>query len=203
MPQTTYDLVVIGSGPAGQKAALNAAKLGKRVALIDRTDSVGGVCIHTGTIPSKAMREAVLHLTGMHERSVYGDSYAVKQRHHDGRICCTAAGTWCGRRWTSSARRWRATACRCSSATQRSSTPHTVRVVRDDEATELQGEATCSIAVGTEPARPANVPFTPGRVIDSNELLDLADLPQEPDHRRRRRDRDRVRLHAGGGGRAA
>src|SRR3954462_6886808 len=77
--QSSYDLVVIGSGPAGQKAALNAAKLGKRVAIIDRAESVGGVCIHTGTIPSKAIREAVLHLTGLRERSVYGDSYAVKQ----------------------------------------------------------------------------------------------------------------------------
>ena len=63
-----YDLAVIGSGPAGQKAALNAAKLGRRVAIIDRASSVGGVCIHTGTIPSKAIREAVLHLTGLRER---------------------------------------------------------------------------------------------------------------------------------------
>src|SRR5436190_19654239 len=78
MPQASFDLVVIGSGPAGQKAALNAAKLGKRVALIDRQHMVGGVCIHTGTIPSKAVREAVLHLTGIRERSVYGSSYAVK-----------------------------------------------------------------------------------------------------------------------------
>src|SRR4051812_49689484 len=79
MAHSTYDLVVIGSGPAGQKAALSAAKLGKRVAVIERAGSVGGVCIHTGTIPSKAIREAVLHLTGIRERSVYGDSYAVKQ----------------------------------------------------------------------------------------------------------------------------
>src|SRR3954453_22769262 len=79
MSHPTYDLVVIGSGPAGQKAALSAAKLGKRVAVVERATSVGGVCIHTGTIPSKAMREAVLHLTGLRERSLYGDSYAVKQ----------------------------------------------------------------------------------------------------------------------------
>ncbi|GIW75112.1 MAG: hypothetical protein KatS3mg104_0175 [Phycisphaerae bacterium] len=75
----SFDLVVIGSGPAGQKAALNAAKLGKRVALIDRFHSLGGVCIHTGTIPSKAIREAVLHLTGLNLRQVYGESYSVKQ----------------------------------------------------------------------------------------------------------------------------
>ena len=79
MSHPRYDLVVIGSGPAGQKAALNAAKLGKRVAIVERATSIGGVCIHTGTIPSKAIREAVLHLSGFRERSVYGDSYAVKQ----------------------------------------------------------------------------------------------------------------------------
>ena len=60
MPQASFDLVIIGSGPSSQKAALNAAKLGKRVAMIDRKELVGGVCIHTGTIPSKAMREAIL-----------------------------------------------------------------------------------------------------------------------------------------------
>src|SRR5438105_7915201 len=79
MPQLSYELVVIGSGPAGQKAALTAAKLGRRVAIVDRVQSVGGVCIHTGTIPSKAIREAVLHLTGLREREIYGDSYAVKR----------------------------------------------------------------------------------------------------------------------------
>src|SRR5947209_2931131 len=79
MSQAPYDLAIIGSGPAGQKAALTAAQLGRRVAIIDRAESVGGVCIHTGTIPSKAIREAVLHLTGLRERSVYGDSYTVKQ----------------------------------------------------------------------------------------------------------------------------
>src|SRR5208283_5091627 len=82
MSHTDYDLVVIGSGPAGQKAALNSAKLGKSVVVVERTDSIGGVCIHTGTIPSKAIREAVLHLTGIRERSVYGSSYAVKYDIH-------------------------------------------------------------------------------------------------------------------------
>src|SRR6185503_20472098 len=79
MSHQLFDLVVIGSGPAGQKAALNAAKLGRRVALIERVNQVGGVCIHTGTVPSKAIREAVLHLTGIRERSVYDEGYSVKQ----------------------------------------------------------------------------------------------------------------------------
>src|SRR4051812_27830391 len=80
MSASTYDLVVIGSGPAGQKAALAAATLGKRVAIIDRRAALGGVCIHTGTIPSKAIREAVLHLTAFNERQVFGNSYAGAPR---------------------------------------------------------------------------------------------------------------------------
>ncbi len=74
----TYDLVVIGSGPGGQKAAIQGAKLGKRVALIEKENSVGGICTNTGTIPSKTLREAVLHLSGYRERSIYGSSYNNK-----------------------------------------------------------------------------------------------------------------------------
>src|SRR6185295_25146 len=79
MPEHEYDLVVIGSGPAGQRAAIQAAKLDKRVAIIERKAVVGGVCINTGTIPSKTLREAVLYLSGYRERNFYGASYSVKQ----------------------------------------------------------------------------------------------------------------------------
>jgi NAD(P) transhydrogenase len=75
-----YDLVVIGSGPAGQRAAIQAAKLDKRVAVIERKTVLGGVCINTGTIPSKTLREAVLYLSGYRERGIYGASYTVKQK---------------------------------------------------------------------------------------------------------------------------
>src|SRR5919106_2822150 len=74
-----YDLIVIGSGPAGQRAAIQAAKLDKRVAIIERKTVVGGVSVNTGTIPSKTFREAVLDLSGFRERSFYGASYTVKQ----------------------------------------------------------------------------------------------------------------------------
>src|SRR5438128_5489248 len=73
-----FDVLVIGSGPGGQKAAIAAAKLGRRVAIIERKDMVGGVCINTGTIPSKTLREAVLYLTGLNQREMYGQSYRVK-----------------------------------------------------------------------------------------------------------------------------
>ena len=79
MPVYDYDMLVIGSGPAGQRAAIQAAKLDKRVALVERKTVVGGVCVNTGTIPSKTLREAVLHLSGFRERGFYGASYTVKQ----------------------------------------------------------------------------------------------------------------------------
>ncbi|PYU88448.1 MAG: Si-specific NAD(P)(+) transhydrogenase [Acidobacteria bacterium] len=76
----TYDLIIIGSGPAGQRAAIQGAKSGKRVALIERREVVGGTCINSGTIPSKTMREAVLHLSGFLYQSIYGVSYRVKEK---------------------------------------------------------------------------------------------------------------------------
>jgi NAD(P) transhydrogenase len=79
MPDFDYDLLVIGSGPAGQRAAIQAAKLGKHVAIVERKAVVGGVCINTGTIPRKTLRETVLHLSGYRERGLYGASYTVKQ----------------------------------------------------------------------------------------------------------------------------
>jgi NAD(P) transhydrogenase len=79
MENFDYDLLVIGSGPAGQRAGIQAAKLNKRVGVIERKAVVGGVCINTGTIPSKTLRETVLHLSGYRERGLYGSSYTVKQ----------------------------------------------------------------------------------------------------------------------------
>ena len=78
MAEYDYDILVIGSGPGGHHAAIQAAKLGKRVAIVERKTVVGGVCINLGTIPSKTLREAVLYLSGYRERSLYGESYAVK-----------------------------------------------------------------------------------------------------------------------------
>ncbi len=78
MAEYDYDMVVIGSGPAGQRAAVQAAKLGKRAAIVERHNEIGGVMVNTGTIPSKTLREAVMYLTGYRERGIYGESYSVK-----------------------------------------------------------------------------------------------------------------------------
>src|SRR5260221_9235601 len=75
-----FDLAVIGTGPAGQKAAIQGAKLGKSVALIEKNNTLGGAAINTGTVPSKALREAVLHLTGASKRGLFGESSRMKQK---------------------------------------------------------------------------------------------------------------------------
>src|SRR6188508_1178880 len=80
MSDYDYDLVVIGSGPAGHRAAIQASKVGKRVLLAERKAVIGGCCINTGTIPSKTMREAVLHLSGYYYQNIYGINYRVKER---------------------------------------------------------------------------------------------------------------------------
>jgi len=183
MSHLSYDLVVIGSGPAGQKAALNAAKLGKRVAIVERATSVGGVCIHSGTIPSKAIREAVLHLTGLRERSVYGDSYAVKQHitmadllYRCRHVIKTEVDVIRNQMLRNNVSMLFGTATFVDA--------NTVRVVRGNDDEDSVGESVeikarhVLIAVGTEPARPASVPFTPGTIIDTDELLDLKTLPR-------------------------
>src|SRR6202000_2920140 len=76
----SYDLLIIGSGPAGQRAAIYANKLGKRAAVVERMRTVGGVSVNTGTIPSKTMRGAVMHLSGYNYRSIYGMNYRVKEK---------------------------------------------------------------------------------------------------------------------------
>src|SRR6202020_1550035 len=80
MSAVKYDLIVVGSGPSGQRAAVAASKLKKKVAIVESRSVVGGVCINTGTIPSKTMREAVLHLSGYNYRNVYGMNYRVKEK---------------------------------------------------------------------------------------------------------------------------
>src|SRR5215471_2156367 len=80
MQTKEFDLVVIGSGPAGQKGAICASKLGKHAAIVDKKLAIGGVCVHTGTIPSKTLREAVLYFSGFRQRTFYGRGYALKDR---------------------------------------------------------------------------------------------------------------------------
>jgi len=172
-----YDFVVIGSGPAGQRAAIQAAKLGRSVALIERSFSIGGACVHTGTIPSKTLREAVLYLTGWRQRGFYGRSYRVKERitaddlmqrlditiRHEIEVLMhklhrnfvdTIAGT------------------------ARFETPHRLRVQLNDDESRLIEADRILIATGSRPARPADVPFDCPNIVDSDNILTMSELPR-------------------------
>jgi NAD(P) transhydrogenase len=171
-----YDMLVIGSGPAGQKAAIQAAKVGKKVGIVERRKSVGGLCINSGTIPSKSLREAVLFLSGFRQRDLYGASYRVKKeitfedlllkcdyvvkaeqevvqnqliRNHVDFIAGFASFI----------------------------DPHRLSIKQDSENNEHTADFII-VAVGTEPSRPAGIPFDDTTIIDSDGLLTLNHLPK-------------------------
>ena len=150
-----YDLMVIGSGPAGQKAAIAAAKQNWRVAVVERQrELLGGVCLHTGTIPSKTIREAILHLTGYRQRDVYDDSYRRKREitmdDLRRKIRNVSQTEWRSFRTSSTA-----TASTSSAARRRSSIRTRVEVAGRGEPQMLEGRHIL-IATGTQPvpARP-------------------------------------------------
>jgi NAD(P) transhydrogenase len=172
-----YDLVVVGSGPAGRRGAIQAAKLGKKVLVIEQGKRVGGVSVHTGTIPSKTLRETALNLSGWRERGFYGRAYRVKQeisaedlrrrllitldhevevlehqfaRNHVSHIRGKAAFV----------------------------DPQTLAVTKDDgEVLHVTAESIL-LAVGTKPFRPSYMPFDGESILDSDELLDMKKLPR-------------------------
>jgi NAD(P) transhydrogenase len=174
MPQ--YDLVVIGSGAAGQRAAIQGAKCGKRVALIEKREVIGGVCINTGTIPSKTMREAVLHLSGYNYQNIYGVSYRVKEKismadlafrvqhvikteidvtqaqlSRNGIEVITGVGTF--------------------------KDAHTLGVNSFRGSNEIVAE-NIVIATGTKPAASPKVPINARTIINSDQIMDMPDIPK-------------------------
>ncbi|WP_086663952.1 Si-specific NAD(P)(+) transhydrogenase [Lentzea kentuckyensis] len=172
-----YDLIVIGSGPGGQKAAIAGAKLGKRVAIIDKQEMVGGVCANTGTIPSKTLREAVMFLTGMSQRELYGASYRVKQ---DITITDLMARTQhvIGREVQVVRAQLHRNGIDLLNGFGRFVDEHTVAVEgshRGDH-TRITGEFIV-IATGTTPARPSVVDFDEERILDSDEVFALQEIP--------------------------
>ena len=174
------DMVVIGSGPAGQKAAIQAAKLGKSVALIERNRILGGACTHTGTIPSKALREAVLHLSGLQQRGFSGEREGGGGR---GKPEITiedliARGQQVIRTEMEVIREHMVrneVEIICGEA--RFQDPHTLSITRQNATETLQADHII-IAAGTVPARPPSVPFDHDHVLDSDDLLELSHLPK-------------------------
>lgn len=172
-----YDLLVIGSGPAGQKGAIAAAKLNKRVAVIERQkQALGGVCLHTGTIPSKTMREAILHLSGFRHRDVYGERYRDKRRitmqdlkRQVAQVIETEVDVIRDQLDRNGIDTFSGEASFIG--------PNEVAVHGGSGTTKLEGDKIL-IACGTKPARPANIPFDGKQIFDSDEILNLESIPR-------------------------
>ncbi|MHA7650522.1 Si-specific NAD(P)(+) transhydrogenase [Mycobacterium sp. ML4] len=172
-----YDLVVIGSGPGGQKAAIAAAKLGKSVAIVERGRMVGGVCVNTGTIPSKTLREAVVYLTGMSQRELYGTSYRVKDKITPADLLARTQHV-IGKQVDVVRSQLMRNRIDLVLGHGRFIDPHTVLVEEDaqGERVTVSGDYIV-IATGTKPVRPSGIEFDESRVLDSDGILDLRSLP--------------------------
>ena len=172
-----FDVLVIGSGPGGQKAAIAAAKLGRRAGIIERKDMMGGVCMNTGTIPSKTLREAVLYLTGANQHEMYGQSYRVKD---EITIADLAARTQhvVGREIDVVRSQLSRNRVAILTGTGYFVDPHVVEV--DDGLGGLQRASADKIVVatGTRPARPASVAFDDRTIIDSDGIQNLERVPR-------------------------
>lgn len=178
-----YDLVVIGSGPAGQKAAIQAAKLGKKAAIVEKNNWLGGVALNTGTIPSKALREAIIHLTGASKRGLFGEAYRVKSNITIGELIAVSQQVIQHEREIVMSQLVRngvdiieGHACfdnphqiTCTIYDQ-----HTRKAIRSERVTAEN----FVLAIGTRPAMPESVPFIETRVFTSDGLLKLQKLPK-------------------------
>jgi NAD(P) transhydrogenase len=172
-----YDIVVIGSGPGGQKAAIAAAKLGKSVAIIERAGMLGGVCVNTGTIPSKTLREAVVYLTGMSQRELYGASYRVKDKITPADLLARTQHV-IGKQVDVVRSQLMRNRIDLIEGHGRFIDPHTVQIEEDSQAERITVSADfVVIATGTKPVRPSGVEFDENRVLDSDGILDLNSLP--------------------------
>ncbi|TYK44585.1 Si-specific NAD(P)(+) transhydrogenase [Actinomadura decatromicini] len=172
-----FDLLVLGSGPGGQRAAIAAAKLGRRVGIVDRRDMIGGVCINTGTIPSKTLREAVLYLTGLNQRELYGQSYRVKDditvadlgmrtQHVIGRETDVIRSQLARNRVTVLPGRGRFRS------------PDTVGINGNGDREQKVSADRVVIATGTRPARPETVAFDDRTIIDSDGIIHMDRIPE-------------------------
>ncbi|MGN7779094.1 Si-specific NAD(P)(+) transhydrogenase [Mycolicibacterium sp. 22603] len=172
-----YDLVVIGSGPGGQKAAIAAAKLGKSVAVIERGRMLGGVCVNTGTIPSKTLREAVVYLTGMSQRELYGASYRVKEKITPADLLARTQHV-IGKEIDVVRSQLMRNRIELYVGHARFLDAHTIHVEDPGRAERVTvGGRNIVIATGTKPARPGGVEFDENRVLDSDGILDLKTIP--------------------------
>src|SRR5258708_23447522 len=171
-----YDLVVIGSGPAGQKGAIAAAKAHKRVAVIDRATMIGGVCVHTGTIPSKTVREAIFQLTDFAVKALYGNGFRkgdISPQDVSFRVNAVIS------RETEVIRtQFKRNGIVIYEGNALFLDPHTVRIESEEGGARLKSDKIL-IACGTRPAHGPEIPFDDHRIVDVDHLSDLGGLPKE------------------------
>jgi len=178
MTSYDYDLFVLGSGPAGQRAAIQAAKIGKRTAVAEHRAVVGGVCINTGTIPSKTLREAVMYLSGYRQRSIYGASYTVKDKITMSDLLFRADQV-IKNEIDVTRHQLQRNGVSVIQGQGAFVDPHSLHVTALDGSGEHSVTAEkIVIAVGTETTRDAHIPFDGQRVFTSDDILGLKELPR-------------------------
>ncbi len=172
----TCDLIVIGSGPAGQRAAIQGSKFGKRVVLVEKREVVGGACINTGTIPSKTMREAVLHLSGFYYQSIYGINYRVKERISMADLSFRVQHVIKTEIDVTQAQLSRNN-IEVLSGTASFVDKNHIRVENSRGVQEYEAPVVV-IATGTKPAVSSNVPLNNRTIINSDQILQMPEIPK-------------------------
>src|SRR5580698_1301878 len=171
-----FDMIVLGSGPAGQRAAIQASKCGHRVAVVEKREVVGGTSVNTGTIPSKTMREAVLHLSGYNYQDIYGVNYRVKERISMADLSFRVQHvikTEIDVTLSQLTRNNIEMLFGCASFTD----PHTIRV-EGSHGANVYGAETIVIATGTKPAVSAKVPVNGRNILNSDQVLQMPEIPK-------------------------
>jgi NAD(P) transhydrogenase len=171
-----YDLLVIGSGPAGQRAAIQGAKVGKRVALIEKREVVGGACVNTGTIPSKTMREAVMHLSGYRYQGIYGMNYRVKEKITMADLSFRIQHVMKTEIDVTQAQLSRNEVDMLFGSASFLDNSH-IRVVNSNGQSDYEASVIV-IATGTKPSSSPTVPVNGRTIINSDQLLSMENIPR-------------------------
>jgi NAD(P) transhydrogenase len=172
-----YDMIVIGSGPSGRRAAVQSAKLGKSVLVVEKGRRVGGVSVHTGTIPSKTLRETVLNLSGWRERGFYGRSYRVKQDIEAADLLARLHKTL-DHEVEVLEHQFSRNGVKMMRGEARFTSPHSVEVMGENGDNHVVAGEYLLISCGTKPFRPDYIPFNGLNVFDSDEIIELPRLPR-------------------------
>jgi len=171
-----FELIVIGSGPAGRRAASQAAKLGRSVLVVESRLRVGGVSVHTGTIPSKTLRETVLNLSGWRERGFYGSAYRVK-KDIEGKDLGARLRMTLDFEIDVLEHQFARNGVRTLAGEARFIDPHRIEVTGDGQPEVYEAERFV-IAVGTKPHRPSSIPFNNTSVVCSDALVEQLKVPR-------------------------